>query len=66
MTEAIGDIKPGSVVRLKSGGPKMTVTSIGEHWSSSGTAVYVTWFDTKNEPKQDVYPIYAVEVAIGH
>lgn len=44
----------------------MTVTSIGEHWSSSGMAVYVTWFDTKNEPKQDVYPIDAVEVTIGH
>lgn len=38
------EFKPGDVVRLKSGGPKMTVTEVGEE-------VYCEWFDDKKEPQ---------------
>jgi uncharacterized protein YodC (DUF2158 family) len=37
------NLKAGNVVKLRSGGPKMTVTAVGEHF---GTATaWCTWFD---------------------
>jgi uncharacterized protein YodC (DUF2158 family) len=42
--------KVGDVVRLKSGGPNMTVTSCGDHWSTGPNGVFCTWFaGTKQE-----------------
>lgn len=35
--------KPGDVVRLKSGGPAMTVTAIGEHMGE--TKAFCEWFE---------------------
>jgi uncharacterized protein YodC (DUF2158 family) len=37
------EFKPGDVVRLKSGGPAMTVTAIGEH--ESQTKAFCEWFE---------------------
>ena len=52
----------GDVVSLKSGGPKMTVTSVGE--DTYGTmSVFVTWFDKNNQRSQDSFPIDAVDYA---
>ncbi|MGA2592961.1 MAG: DUF2158 domain-containing protein [Bryobacteraceae bacterium] len=41
-------LKPGTVVQLKSGGPKMTV--VGEHQIMGVPTgqVYCEWFDAKN------------------
>jgi uncharacterized protein YodC (DUF2158 family) len=42
-------IEIGSVVRLKSGGPSMTVVSLHQgHW-------LCTWFDSKNEPREALF-----------
>ena len=39
--------KKGDVVRLKSGGPKMTVSEI-----RSDDTLFCRWFDNKNNPQQ--------------
>ncbi|WP_370868669.1 YodC family protein [Undibacterium sp.] len=41
-----GGFKPGDVVRLKSGGPKMTMSAFEEIPDSKGMATYVrcVWF----------------------
>jgi uncharacterized protein YodC (DUF2158 family) len=49
--------KAGDVVRLKSGGPKMTVTGM------DAEKVWVSWFDdVKGEPKHAVFPKATVEI----
>ena len=35
----------GDLVRLKSGGPVMTVEQTGEHYTIDGTAVWCVWFE---------------------
>ncbi|MBT2242672.1 DUF2158 domain-containing protein [Sphingobium sp. BHU LFT2] len=52
----------GDVVQLKSGGPKMTVTSVGTGGWSDGppTHVYVSWF-AGSEAKSDSFPFATVE-----
>jgi uncharacterized protein YodC (DUF2158 family) len=42
--EAAQDFSPGDVVCLKSGGPRMTVESVGEQ-TTGGKGVWVVWFD---------------------
>ena len=49
-------IKPGSIVRLKSGGPKMTVA-----WVEEGDA-YCEWFDAKVEPRGQRYALIVLEL----
>jgi uncharacterized protein YodC (DUF2158 family) len=52
--------KPGDVVQLKSGGPKMTVTQAEDDVVGTPT-VWVAWFDQKGEPKEGAYPETAVQ-----
>lgn len=52
---ADAQIAVGSTVQLKSGGPVMTVTFIGE----SGKAV-CTWFDDKNQNQTASFPLDAL------
>ena len=39
----LGDVRVGDVVKLKSGGPRMTVTERGFHF------VQCAWFDADNQ-----------------
>ena len=43
----MSEFKKGDVVRLKSGGPKMTVSSVGSHADTGGPeeGVICVWFD---------------------
>jgi uncharacterized protein YodC (DUF2158 family) len=47
---------PGDTVRLKSGGPLMTVTAVDD------PRVYVTWFDESNKRHSEIFPAIALEV----
>lgn len=47
------DIKIGDVVQLKSGGPKMTVSNIGEYHARQ--MVLCTWFDKKEEHQEKLF-----------
>lgn len=42
---SINDFTPGELVRLKSGGPVMTVEKTGQTAMLNEEAVWVTWFD---------------------
>tara|TARA_R110002110_G_scaffold157158_1_gene352975 strand:+ start:148 stop:321 length:174 start_codon:yes stop_codon:yes gene_type:complete len=55
----MSDNNKGDVVRLKSGGPQMTVTET-EIKDSGGIRVWCSWFD-KSEVKQGVFPSEALE-----
>lgn len=60
MVFIMADFKSGDVVKLKSGGPKMTVTGIGDHY---GTAtVWCSWFDGTKKV-DGTFPPAALEVA---
>jgi uncharacterized protein YodC (DUF2158 family) len=52
--------KSGDVVKLKSGGPKMTVTSAGENYGDA--VVYCAWFDGVKKMTGD-FPPDALELA---
>ena len=54
----MADINVGDVVQLKSGGPPMTVTEIGEN----NNEVYCEWFDKKGEPQGRHFMIEALKV----
>ena len=55
----MGDFIVGTVVRLKSGGPAMTIASI----STSG--VLCVWFDKNSEAKTGNFPPETLELAEG-
>ena len=50
------DIKPGDLVRLKSGGPVMTVA-----WVEEGDA-FCQWFDSKGSPCGQRYALVVLEL----
>jgi uncharacterized protein YodC (DUF2158 family) len=53
-------IEPGAVVRLKSGGPSMTVSSVGDNWGEPG--VWCDWFDEKQNPQTKVFKPHQLEL----
>ena len=57
MTESI---QPGSTVRLKSGGPLMTVTSIRQ--GDDGQIVWCAWFDEKDQEFKGKFPMAALKL----
>lgn len=59
----MADIKAGDVVQLKSGGPKMTVSQIGDFVMSKGieNGAKCTWFD-KTTLKEDVFHMEALKL----
>jgi uncharacterized protein YodC (DUF2158 family) len=55
------EIKPGDVVRVKSGGPKMTVTEVGQD-SYGSMKVWCEWFDEKtNKPQTGSFSLVVVD-----
>lgn len=48
------ELKVGDVVRLKSGGPAMTITVVGERYGTP--TVWCTWFDQKGSQSGDFPP----------
>lgn len=52
--------KKGDTVRLKSGGPKMTVTNVGESIMSGGIVVFCVWFDGSKK-FDDTFPPETLE-----
>ena len=46
-------LNPGDVVQVKSGGPKMTVITVGDNYGSP--VVWCEWFDEKGEPKKSSF-----------
>lgn len=53
------ELKPGDVVRLKSGGPKMTVSKI------DGSRLWCEWFDDKNKHDGRYFEAHLLEKAGG-
>ncbi len=63
MTE---EIKVGDVVRLKSGGPKMTVSQVGTRDYYDGQFAWCDWFTQDKVPwkkDSDVFPLTSLEKA---
>lgn len=56
-------LKSGDVVKLKSGGPKMTVTDVGHDEIAGQTLVWCVWFDDKQIEKRGAFPLQSVELA---
>lgn len=54
----------GDTVRLKSGGPLMTVTDVGTNSTTGTPIVWVNWF-YDNEVKQSNFPSEALEADDG-
>ena len=55
----MAEIKEGSTVRLRSGGPKMTVNEIGLGPNEMPTA-WCAWFDG-NKTVRDSFPIHSLK-----
>ena len=56
------EIKSGDVVQLKSGGPRMTATQIGERPHGGGIGVWCEWFDSKGALQNSVFSPDALQV----
>jgi len=48
------EFKPGDVVQMKSGGPKMTVFHIGEQYGE--TRIFCTWIEGSKKYEETFYP----------
>jgi uncharacterized protein YodC (DUF2158 family) len=50
------ELRIGDTVRIKSGGPLMTVTNTGEiELGPEGIHVWCTWFNDKKQPENGVF-----------
>lgn len=65
-------ISIGSVVKLKSGSPQMTVTDYGKKYGSGSILVTLVedkeqvkcqWFDATGTLQQDTFPVAALQLA---
>ena len=52
------EIKPGNVVKVKSGGPNMTVSAISDNLGTE--TVWCSWFDDKNKNQSGTFPLNTV------
>ena len=51
----------GDTVRLKSGGPNMTVTGVGDPHETGTVWVTCEWFDEKETHQSSTFPADALE-----
>jgi uncharacterized protein YodC (DUF2158 family) len=56
----MNEIKPGNVVQLKSGGPKMTVSAVYRNADGVPSA-YCAWFDGEKAQQQS-FPITSLKL----
>lgn len=56
----MSDFKPKDIVRVRSGGPKMTVTQVGQRALSGAEAVWCTWF-VGSKKHEDTFDPAALE-----
>lgn len=56
----MNEFKPGDVVQLKSGGPRMTISKIGADAYSIPSA-WCDWFETKQE--KGMFPLTSLKHA---
>jgi uncharacterized protein YodC (DUF2158 family) len=56
----MNEIKEGDVVQLKSGGPSMTVSSVGKDNGGTLTA-WCQWFE-KNKPQGGSFPVSSLRI----
>lgn len=58
------EIKAGDVVKLKSGGPTMTVSEIGyeQGYENGPQSAWCDWFDDKNQPQTKVFKLSALQL----
>jgi uncharacterized protein YodC (DUF2158 family) len=54
------EFKPGDVVRLKSGGPAMTIEGIGQYGFDQEEKVLCVWF-IRDVKKQDTFLLSSLE-----
>lgn len=52
--------KPGDKVRLKSGGPTMTVNWVGDQLGTM--SAHCEWFDKTNKPQDKVFAVTSLEL----
>lgn len=60
------EFNPGDLVRLKSGGPLMTVEQVGQKAFTNDDAVWCTWFEkvgNRQSVKRETFPPTALEKA---
>jgi uncharacterized protein YodC (DUF2158 family) len=56
------DFKAGDTVEMKSGGPTMTIDSIGKQFQSSGTdGAWCSWFDEKNKRQKEWFELTSLK-----
>jgi uncharacterized protein YodC (DUF2158 family) len=59
------EFQPGDVVRLKSGGPLMTISSLGmERATSTTQGAYCSWFEAtkgKQQKEQGWFPLTSLK-----
>lgn len=63
----MAEFKKGDVVRLKSGGPKMTVVDTGNYGGMQmgpEDGVLCVWFDEKNKPTERVFDAATIEMHV--
>ena len=57
------EFQRGDVVRLKSGGPRMTVITVPPHEYLPEGHVECQWFDKEKEPRHNSFPAESLEKA---
>lgn len=58
-------IGKGVVVRLKSGGPKMTVVDISEYQLYNGNQALCSWFLPDGKPMEKLFPPESLDEILG-
>ncbi len=60
----MSSIKKGDVVQLKSGGPVMTVSNVGNYAEMGGfeNGAACTWFDKNGKKSEDVFDVEMLRV----